>query len=126
MPEAPRTATASCSTAVLTASSASLTRTLVTAGKAAATSLSSAASRGVSGAPGKASVARCVCGAPANVLGEKTMTKLMPRLRQLILRRLAIRAVSVRPSTLTAISSPMERPSPSATSASTETSGGPA
>ena len=54
-----------------------------------------------------------VAGAPRNVAGENTMTKLMPRFCQSSVRRLAIRAVMLRPSTLTVTGSPTFRPSPS-------------
>ena len=66
-----------------------------------------------------------VCGAPRKVLGENTITKLMPRLCQSTVRRLAIRALMLRPSTLTITGSPTLRPSPSAIRFSNETSGGP-
>ena len=112
---APRIAMASWPTTSLTASSASLTRTLVTAGKALRrSSRRIARSRRRVGAVREVTVARCVCGAPAKVLGENTMTKLMPSDRHSTWRRLAIVAVMLRPSTLTVIVSPTPRPRPSA------------
>ncbi len=53
------------------------------------------------------------------------MTKLIAKLRQLTLRRLAMVAVTLRPSTLTVSESPSFKPSPAAISASSETKGGP-
>ena len=66
-----------------------------------------------------------VWGASRKLAGENTITKLMPRLCQSSVRRLAMRAVRMRPSTLTVTLSPTLRPSPSATLFSNETSGGP-
>ena len=63
-----------------------------------------------------------VAGAPRKVAGENTITKLIPRLCQSSVRRLAMRAVMRRPSTLTLTVSPSLRPSPSATLFSNETS----
>ena len=76
-PAAARIAVPSWPTSRLTTSSASLTRTVVTAGKARVTALRMRASS--AGARlGSVSVASQLCGAPAKVLGENTMTKLMP------------------------------------------------
>ena len=66
-----------------------------------------------------------VCGAPRKVSGENTMTKLMPRLCQSSVRRLATVAVMLRPSTLTVTLSPTLRSMASAIFFSNETSGGP-
>ena len=65
------------------------------------------------------------CGAPRKVLGENTMTKLMDSDCHSTCRRLATRAVTFRPSTLTVSVSPMLTPRPSAISASSDTSGSP-
>src|SRR5438445_283641 len=70
-------------------------------------------------------VATWLCGAPLNVLGENTSTKLMPSPCQSTLRRLLILAGMSRPSTLTTISSPIPSLRPSAIFFSSETSGGP-
>ena len=79
----------------------------------------------VASPPGSVSVAMWVCGAPLKAFGENTSTKLMPSPCQSMVRRLPIFAVMSRPSTLTTISSPTLRPSPSAIFFSIETSGGP-
>ena len=66
-----------------------------------------------------------VCGAARKVAGENTMTKLMPRLCQSTVRRLATVAVRLRPRTLTVTWSPSLSPTPSAMRFSNDTSGGP-
>ncbi len=106
-------------------SSASRTRTLVTIGKASATALMMAPSPAAEPPCGSVRVAIWVCGAPAKVLGENTSTKLMPRLCQSTVRRLAMVAVISRPSTLTTTSSPILSPRPLASFFSNDTSGGP-
>ena len=53
-----------------------------------------------------------VCGAARKVAGENTMTKLMPRLCQSTVRRLATVAVRLRPSTFTVTWSPSFEPHP--------------
>ena len=102
-----------------------MTRTVVTAGKARVTALRRRASSATL-ASGVVSVASQECGAPAKVLGENTMTKLMPIDSHFTSRKLAMRAVTLRPSTLTVIVSPSFRPSSPASSAENETSGSPA
>ena len=67
---------------------------------------------------GQAMVARWVCGAPAKVLGENTMTKLIARDCHCTLRKLATRATISRPSTLTVTVSPLFNPNAVASSAS--------
>lgn len=57
------------------------------------------------------SVAIQECGAAAKVLGENTMTKLMPMVSHFTVRKLAIFAVTFRPRMLTVIVSPSLRPS---------------
>ena len=75
----------------------------------------------------KVSVAMSLCGAPANVPGENTSTKLMPRFSQSTARRLAMRAVMLRPSTLTVIGvADLEVEIRARVLFSSETSGGPA
>ena len=71
------------------------------------------------------SVARWVCGAPAKVLGENTMTKLMPSVCHSTLRRLAMRAVMLRPSTLTVMRVAELQPEAVGDPRSNETSGWP-
>ncbi len=66
-----------------------------------------------------------LCGAASSMPGEKTMTKLMPRLVQSISRRLAIRAETSLPRTLTVKLSPTSSPNAFAARASKETSGAP-
>ena len=77
-PAAARIAVPSWPTSRLTTSSASLTRTVVTAGKGAGHGIEDAGVVGRAWRPLSVSVASQPCGAPANVLGENTMTKLMP------------------------------------------------
>ena len=101
--------------------SASLTRTAVTDGNSRAMLFSSFASS----PPSISTVTTWLCGADFKVLGENTMTKLMPRVRQFTLRKLATCAVTSRPSTLTVTLSPILRPMSLATSSTKETSGGP-
>ena len=64
-------------------------------------------------------------GAPSSVLGENTMTKLMASDSQSILRKEVMVASTLRPRMLTVMGSPSFNPSPLASSASNETSGGP-
>ena len=121
---AARIAVPSWPTSLLTTSSASLTRTVVTAGKARVTALRTRDSSAAV-APRSVSVASQACGAPAKALGENTMTKLMPIDSHSTCRRLAMRAVMSRPSTLTVTVSPSFSPSSLASSAEKETSGSP-
>ncbi|MNT86820.1 hypothetical protein D3C72_2271570 [compost metagenome] len=76
-------------------------------------------------AEGSASVASHACGAPRKVFGENTMTKLIDSDSHSTLRRLAILAVMLRPSTLTVTVSPILRPRSPASFAAKETSGSP-
>ncbi|MCY1304436.1 hypothetical protein D9M70_541910 [compost metagenome] len=80
-----------------------------------------ASSSGV--AAGSMTVANHACGAPAKVFGENTMTKLIESDSHSTLRKLAILAVMLRPSTLTVTVSPIFRPSSPASSAEKETKG---
>ena len=102
--------------------SASLTRTAVTDGNSRATLFKSFASS----PPFISTVTIWLWGADFNVLGENTMTKLMPMLRQFTLRKLATFAVTSRPKTLTVTVSPIFRPTSFAISSTKDTSGGPA
>ena len=79
----------------------------------------------VSAAGSALTVAIWVCGAASRKPGEKTMTKLIPKVSQSITRRLAISTSTLRPSTLMVSRSPGPIPMASPTSASRETSGGP-
>ncbi|MNT65490.1 hypothetical protein D3C72_2034760 [compost metagenome] len=82
-----------------------------------------ASSSGV--APGSITVASHACGAPAKVLGENTITKLIDSDSHSTLRKLTILAVMLRPSTLTVTLSPIFNPSSRASSAENDTSGSP-
>ncbi len=124
-PEAARIASASLAVSASIVASASRTRIAATEGKSRAAAFISAFSAAAPSAGGSAAVNRPVKGAPLNVLGEKTKTKLIAKLRQSTRRRLATRAVTSRPSTLSVTRSPIFTPSPSATPASIDTSGGP-
>ena len=98
---------------------------MVTAGKARVTALRTVASSAAV-ASGIVSVASQECGAPAKVLGEKIITKLMLIDSHSTVRKLAILAVTLRPSTLTVMVSPSFRPISLPSSAENETSGSPA
>ena len=89
-------------------------------------SRASFASAARSASLGSVMVASRLCGAPASVLGENTITKLSDRLSHFTSRRLAMRAVTLRPSTFTVTLSPTLSRSPLAMSASKDTSGSPA
>ena len=103
-------------------SSASRTFIADTLGKASVTARSSANS-----AVGSAwAVASWVCGAASNAPGAKMMVKLICIVPHSMWRRLAIRAVTSRPSTLTVKVSPTWMPKPAASSAENEINGGPA
>src|SRR6516164_2975538 len=123
---APRSAITSLPTSVSIASSASFTRTAVTLGKAPPSALITCASSAVVPPSANVSVAMSLCGAPSKMPGEKTSTKLMPRFSQSTARKFAIRAVTLRPSTLTVIVSPTFRSRSCALLLSNETSGSPA
>ena len=72
-----------------------------------------------------AAVTSSECGAPANVFGEKTNTKLIAKFRQLTFRRFAISALMFRPRTFTVSAIPDMQPQAGCDLASSETSGGP-
>ena len=71
------------------------------------------------------SVAMLLNGAPLKVSGEKTITEFIDSDCQLMVRKLAMRAVTSRPSTLTVIVSPSASPSCLPISSPNETNGGP-
>ena len=118
-------AKANCPTVQFTDSIASRTLTLVTAGKARVTADRTAFSPPRRSPSGSFIVAKTACGAPMNVFGENTMTKLIDSDSQSTLRRLAMRAVTSRPSTFTVMASPTVTPMPAAISASSDTNGSP-